>query len=73
MVIIGAVWHYLGIFYACIHEIISFVTDERANFIVFDLPLENEIKHFWEKRVSETLKLTFGPNYEFLPALSYIC
>ena len=36
-------YYFLHFLCACIHQIISFVTDEWANFIVLDLPLENEI------------------------------
>ena len=47
----------------CIDLIIYCVTDEWANFIVFDLPLENEIyPHFGKKRVSETFRLTLVKN-----------
>ena len=57
----GIVWCFLGAllnsrrsFSVCIHLIMSFVPDELAKFIVFLLPLENEIYTLLEK--SELVK-----------------
>ena len=49
VVFFGVAWHYLWTFCVCNHEIIFFVTYERANFVVFDLPLENKIYTLFEK------------------------
>ena len=47
----------------CFDLIIHCVTDEWANFIVFDLPLKNEIyPHFGNRRVSKRFRLTFVKN-----------
>ena len=57
-----------------IRPIMSFVPDEWAKFIVFDLPLESEIyTHLGKSELVKLLLITFGPKYEILVGLSYIC
>ena len=55
-VFLGALSYYLCTFLICINKIMSFITDDWTNFIVFVLPEEVKVYTFLgKKRVSENL------------------